>query len=170
MFYLIIILQLLIHTIYTKRHHYINYDKHLCPSTSLFDFQVDGYFKYPIDLFYPTYLSYLLHNNSSSSSKYELTATTNNNNGNTDDEYDIYNCSKPNFDETLLSPNSYPYHLCSVHKDLKCPITIDNIIDATRYLFNHTITNRYHNTYLDNNNNNNTTTTNNNTNMTTAND
>jgi hypothetical protein len=166
------------------RKHYDNYkhnnnnnnnNNNNCPASSLIKFHVDGYFNYPIDLFYPKYFSYLkqlLNNTTVSINNY-------NNSNNYDDLYKltttiithdndnivVYNCSKPNFDEDL---KFYPYHLCLInsnHRLLYCPLIIDNIIDATSFINNNDHHHHSKSSYdindsdINNNNNNNTTLT-----------
>ena len=155
----------------TVRKHYDNFkhndnnnndNNNYCPASSLIKFHVDGYFNYPIDLFYPKYFSYLkqlLNTTTTSINNYDNSNNYDDNDimknlykltlkksiiTHDNDNIVVYNCSKPNFDEDL---KFYPYHLCLInsnHRLLDCPLTIDNIIDATLFINN--IDNYHHNT------------------------
>jgi len=146
-----------IYAIILKSSSHIRYNNnkiHYCPATSLIDFNIDGFFNYPIDIFYPKYFLSLKQslNTSITSKNYNIYNDNINYNDNEimknfykftlhNDDNDnfkenlIYNCSKPNFDENLKNLN-YPYHICSISKESECPLIIDNIIDATSYMNN----------------------------------
>jgi len=178
------------------RHHH--FEHLLCPSSSVIDFNIDGYFTYPIDLFYPKYFDSLLsdinyhhhqqHDNKKSVNNHNyshyfnkkknhqiyhhsFTSKTSNidellkyihdnsnitgsphydlnyhhshyvddNNEDGDDPYNIevYNCSKPDYDNANIKYHPHSHHVCVTNRLFKCPISIHDIIDATNFMINH---------------------------------
>ena len=180
-------------------YHQHHFEKFLCPSSSMIDFNRDGYFKYPIDLFYPKYLDSLLNNINSHHhhhhhhhSKYHQhhNESIDNNDGNRHhnhnyshydnnkkihqiyhqnrtfmrksgnidelllyihdnsymtsshhhdediDQNEVYNCSKPDYDNANIKYHPHSHHICITNRLFKCPINIHDIIEATNFMIN----------------------------------
>ena len=174
-----------------RHHHFVQL---LCPSSSIINFNIDGYFTYPIDLFYPKYFDSLLndinyhhqhhqqhdnksvnnhnyshyfnkkqiyhhtfrktsnidellqyiHDNSNMTGSphhdlnYHHSHYDDDNNEGGDDPYNIevYNCSKPDYDNANIKYHPHSHHVCVTNRLFKCPISIHDIIDATNFMIN----------------------------------
>lgn len=94
---------------------------HSCPLTSHFDFAVDGYFRYPLDMFAPKHLEKiqsLLHSNSISEDHKEVLKSK------------LFNCTT--HENEIKTKRPVTVHVCSDSIFAKCPLTHEIVLEATK--------------------------------------
>ena len=52
-------------------------------------------------------------------------------------QFEAYNCSKPDYDNNNIKYHPHSHHICITNRTFNCPITMNDIKEATNFMINH---------------------------------